>query len=235
MDATGAGRQQSPPRILLCASFVMIRAVARGFLLLMIVVTARADTLDDAVAALAKKVSARLGAAETVRVTSRNISSLPAADTARAQTALTRALQRRVPNPKQVELALTISENLRGCLLVAEIRRESETMVEMTEFRIAAPVSPPPAAFTMESKLLWEQETPILDIAVLPDSMLVLDAAGLARYERRAGKWDRAAAVEIPVIIRDPRGRLETNADSATIHEPGVKCKSKLGPGVRLT
>jgi len=224
MDATGAGRQQSPPRILLCASFVMIRAVARGFLLLMIVVTARADTLDDAVAALAKKVSARLGAAETVRVTSRNISSLPAADTARAQTALTRALQRPVPNPKQVELALTISENLRGYLLVAEIRRESETMVEMTEFRIAAPVSPPPAAFTMESKLLWEQETPILDIAVLPDSMLVLDAAGLARYERRAGKWDRAAAVEIPVIIRDPRGRLETNADSATIHEPGVKC-----------
>ena len=52
MDAIGAGRQQSPPCILLCASSVMIRAVARGFLLLMMVVAARADTLDEAVAAL---------------------------------------------------------------------------------------------------------------------------------------------------------------------------------------
>jgi len=197
---------------------------ARGLLLLMIAMAARADTLADAVAELAKKVSARLAMSETARVTSRNISSLPAADAAKTQTALTRALQRRVSNPKQVEVALTISENLQGYLLVAEIRRESETLVEMSEFRIAAPVSPPPAAFTMESKLLWEQETPILDIAVLPDSMLLLDTAGLVRYERRAGKWDRAAAVEIPVIIRDPRGRLEANGDSATIHEPGVTC-----------
>jgi hypothetical protein len=202
----------------------MIRAVARGFLLLIIVVAARADTLDDAVAALAKKVSARLGAAETARVTSRNISSLPAADAAKAQTALTRGLQRRLRNPKQVEVALTISENLRGYLLVAEIRHESEAVIEMAEFWIAAPVSLPPAAFSMESKLLWEQETPILDIAVLPDSMLVLDTVGLARYERRAGKWDRAAAIEMPLMVRDPRGRLETNGDSATINEPGVTC-----------
>jgi len=76
----------------------------------------------------------------------------------------------------------------------------------------------------MESKLLWEQETPILDIAVLQDSMLVLDTAGLARYERRAGKWDRAAAIDMPITVRDPRGRLETNGDSTTIHEPGVTC-----------
>jgi hypothetical protein len=220
MDAIeGAGRQQSP-----LPHFAMIRAVARGFLLLMIVVVARADTLDDTVAALAKKVSARLESSETARVTSRNISSLLAADVAKAQTALTRALQRRVRNPKQIEVTLTISENLRGYLLVAEIRRENETLVEMAEFQLAPPAALAPAAFTMASKFLWEQETPILDIAVLPDSMLVLDAAGLAQYERRGGKWDRAAAVEIPLTTRDPRGRLETNGDSATIHEPGVTC-----------
>jgi len=190
----------------------------------MIVVAARADTLDDAVAALARKVVARLATSETARVTSRNISSLPAADAAKTQTALTRALQRRLRNPKQVEVALTISENLRGYLLVAEIQREAETVVEMTEFRLAAPVSSPPAAYTMESKLLWEQETPILDVAVLPDSMLVLDTAGLVRYERRSGKWDRSAAIEMPLMVRDPRGRLEMNGDVATIHEPGVTC-----------
>jgi hypothetical protein len=203
---------------------VMIRAVTRGFLLLMMVVAARAETLDDAVAALAKKISARLGTSETALVTSRNISSLPAVDAAKAHTALTRALQRRVRNPMQVAVALTISESLRGYLLVAEIRRESETIVEMTDFRLSPPAAPAPAAFTMESKQLWEQEMPILDIAVLPDSMLVLDNAGLARYVRVAGKWDRASALDIPLIARDPRGRLEINGDSVTIHEPGVTC-----------
>jgi len=217
MDATGVGRQLGSPHI--------IRYMGvRGFLLLMITIAARADTLDDAVAALAKKVVARLATSETARVTSRNMSSLPAADAAKAQTALTRALQRRPRNPKQVEVAFTISENLRGYLLVAEIRHENETVIEMTEFRIAAPSAEAPAAFRLESKLLWEQELPILDVAVLPDSLRVLDTAGLALYERRTGKWDRTVAVELPVVNRDPRGRLEMNGDSVTVHEPGVTC-----------
>ena len=81
----------------------------------------------------------------------------------------------------------------------------------MAEFQAASSVAPARAPFAIESKLLWEQETPILDVALLPDSMLVLDTAGLIRYERREGKWERAAAVELPVVVRDPRGRLETN------------------------
>jgi hypothetical protein len=202
----------------------MIRAVARGFLLLMIAVVARADTLDEAVAALAKKVFARLESSETARVTSRNISSLPAAEAAKIQTAFTRALQRRVRNPMQVEIALTISENVRGHLLVAEIRREIETTVEMAEFQAAPPAAPVRAQVAIESKLLWEQETPILDLALLADSMLVLDTAGLIRYERRERNWERASGVELPVAVRDPRGRLETNGDSITVHEPGMTC-----------
>jgi hypothetical protein len=103
------------------------------------------------------------------------------------------------------------SQTTCGVIFGREIRRESEIIVEMTEFRIAAPSAQASTAFRMESKLLWEQETPILDVALFPDSMLVLDTAGLARYERHAGKWDRAAAIEIPLTVRDPRGRLEIN------------------------
>ena len=202
----------------------MIRAVARGFLLVMIAVAARADTLDEAIMALAKRVSARMEASETARVTSRNIGSLPAAEAAKAQAALTRALQRRVRNPVSVDVTLTISENVRGFLLVAEIHREHETVVEMAEFQAASSVAPARAPFAIESKLLWEQETPILDVELFSDSMLVLDAVGLIRYDRREGKWERAAAVELPVVVRDPRGRLETSADSITIHQPGTTC-----------
>ena len=193
----------------------------RGFLLLMIAMAARADILDDAVAALAKKVVARLATSETARVTSRNISSLPAADAAKAQTALTRALQRRPRNPRQVEVALTISENLRGYLLVAEIRHENETMIEMTEFRIAAASAQAPAAFRMESKLLWEQELPILDVTVLPDYLRVLDTAGLApsaegsRLSVTAGQLNTTdgpfteAKEMISYALYDVRGKAE--------------------------
>lgn len=211
-------------RCVLCATFVMIRAVARGFMLLMIAVAARADSLDEAISSLAKRVSARLEASETARITLRNISSLPAAEVAKAQTALTRALQRRIRNPVQVDLLLTISENLGEYLLVAEIRRENETAVEMAEFQAASLEVPAPAQFAMESKLLWEQEAPILDVALLSDSMLVLDTAGLVRYERRDGKWERTATVELPLDVRDPRGRLEMSGDSIVIHEPGTTC-----------
>jgi hypothetical protein len=201
----------------------MIRAVARGFLLLMIVVAARADTLDDAVAALAKKVVARLEAFEIARPGERNISSLPATEVSRAEVAFTRALQRRGRGSTPVEVVMTISEDLRGYILVAEIRHASGTVVEMMEFQLVPPAAPARAAI-IDRKLLWEQETPILDVALFPDSMLVLDTAGLARYDRRDGKWERAAAVELPVVVRDPRGRMETNEDSTTIHEPGVTC-----------
>ena len=163
----------------------MIRAVARGFLLVMIAVAARADTLDEAITALAKRVSARLEASETARITLRNISSLPAAEVAKAQTALTRALQRRIRNPVQVDLLLTISENLGGYLLVAEIRRENETAVEMAEFQAASLEVPAPAQFAMESKLLWEQEAPILDVALLSDSIIEISCLFRRQHPRR--------------------------------------------------
>jgi hypothetical protein len=197
--ARGAGRQQRLPRIIV---------TMRGLLLFLVCLCARADSMDDAVAALAKKVTARLSPAETARVTSRNVSSLPAADATKVQTALNRALQRRVRNPMPVDVALTISENLRGYLLVAEIKRESETMVEMAEFRADAPTPPARAAITIERKLLWEQDAPILDVAVNGDSMLVLDTTQITRYQRNAGKWESAANGAFQSNARDPRGRI---------------------------
>ena len=211
---------------------VMIPAVARGLFLLFCGlfcdVLASGQSLDDAVAALAKRVSARLAATETARVTSRNLSSLPAADAAKALAGLNRALQRRVRNPAPVDVALTISENLRGYLLVVEIRRDSEMAVEMAEFRSVVAAAPPRPAFAFERKLLWEQDTPILDVFAMGDQMLVLDTAGVSRYERNAGKWERAESAAIPSNVRDPRGRIEVTGESVTVHLPGTTCAGSL-------
>ena len=52
---------------------------------------------------------------------------------ARAKTLLARALQRRLRNPKAVEITATLSQNLKGYLLIAEMHRENENIVEMVE------------------------------------------------------------------------------------------------------
>jgi hypothetical protein len=203
----------------------MIRAVRRGILLSFFCLLAAAETLDDAVATLAKKISSRLAPAEIARVTIRNSSSLSAAEAAKVQPALSRALQRRVREPKPVDVAVTISENLRGYILVAEIKRENELAVEMAEFHPAAPAAPATrAAVAIESKMLWEQEAPILDLAISGDQMLVLDTAGVTLYNRNAGKWERTASAPIPSNLRDPRGRIQVSGDALTVHLPGLTC-----------
>jgi hypothetical protein len=211
------------------------RAVSRGILLIFCCLLAGAETLDDAVAALARKIAARLGPSEIARVTARNSSSLPAADAGKIQPALNRVLQRRVREPKPVDVAVTISENLRGYILVAEIKRENEPAVEMVEFRLAPAAEAPRPAVSIESKNVWEQDAPILDLVATGDQMLLLDTGGVSLYNRNAGKWERAAAAPISINLRDPRGRMEVAGDALTVHLPGLTCtgSAKLASSVR--
>src|SRR5713101_4126981 len=95
----------------------------------------------------------------------------------------------------------------------------------MIDFRPDPLPAPVRALLTLEKKLLWEQDTPILDLAVLGDQMLVLDSEGVKRYERRAGKWERAEAAIVAGSVRDPRGRLEMAGDSIAVHLPGATCR----------
>jgi len=210
-------------------------AVRRGILLFFFCLLAGAETLDDAVAALAKKITARLAPAEVARVTVRNTSSLSAAEVAKVQPALNRALQRRVREPKPVDIAVTISENLRGYILVAEIKRENEPAVEMAEFRPAPPVAAARPAIAIESKMVWEQDAPILDVSVSGDQMLVLDTTGVSLYNRSGGKWERTASAPIPTNLRDPRGRMEVSGETLTVHLPGLTCSgsAKLASSMR--
>ena len=204
----------------------MIRDVGRGIVLFLLCLMARGQTLDDAAADLARKISARLAPAEVARVTTRNISSLSAADAAKLQPALVRALQRRVREPKPVDVAVTISENLRGYLLVAEIKRENDAAVEMADFLPKTPeAGRPPVAIA--SKLLWEQDTPILDLAIFGDQMLVLDTTGITLYNRIAGKWEKSAQAPIATNVRDARGKLQLDGEAVKIELPGMIC---MGP-----
>jgi hypothetical protein len=218
--------------------FVIIPAVVRGFLLLLLVsVLMRGETLEDAARVLAKNVAARLESNETAHVTARNLSSLGRADALRAQSIFEQAIRRRVRNPNTVELTLTISENVKGYLLVADFKRGEERIVEMTPYRPEPAPAQARPALTITKKMLWEQAAPILDIAWVDEQMLVLDPNGVARYERRDGKWtplETATAAPVSPVVRDPRGRISMENGSVTVDLPGMSCHALLKPALSL-
>src|SRR4051812_33918643 len=97
----------------------------RFLLFLAISAIAFGGSLDEAAKALAKKVLTRLAPDEVANITWRD------AAPAEVKSAFAAALRRRPRNPKSVEIRATLSEDIRGPLLIAEIVREGGNVVEI--------------------------------------------------------------------------------------------------------
>jgi len=211
--------------------------VARRILLLFVCMCmcARGDSFDEALRDLAKRIAAHLAPLETPLLTARNLSPMPPSDFTRAQTSLERELRKRVRNPQPVEILLTIADNIRGYLLVAEIRRPNETLVEMEEFRPDPPKTAPRQTLVLKKQFLWEQDEGILDLAMVGSQMLVLEPGRVVLYDSGSGNWKPvdASALDFPAV-RDPRGRLEIAGDSVTIQAPGRSCTGIWKPALDL-
>jgi hypothetical protein len=199
--------------------------MARALWLILLASAVRADALEDAARALAKRVAAQVAPNEIARVSVRNLSSLARTDVARAQLAFEQALAKRVRDANPIEIALTISENIRGFLFIANFKES----VEMEPYTPAADL---PARFSvvLSKRLLWQQTDPVLDLIVINAQMLVLDIEGVTRYERREGGWSRAESVAAPSSVRDPRGRLTITETTLTVDLPGITCHGDLRP-----
>jgi hypothetical protein len=195
---------------------VVIRAV-----FLMLAGVASGQSMDDAVRLLATKTGAHLAANEAAHVISKNSSSLSQADASKIQRDFDRAIRKRLRNPEAVDCALTISENVHGFLLISKVRDD----VEMTSFRVEHVIDRPRASIAKAK--IWEQDTPILDMAVIEDQMLVLDTAAVTRYDH----GQRMETIPINILMpRDPRGRIEIAGESLTLQVPGSVCKGTWKP-----
>jgi hypothetical protein len=201
--------------------------VVRGILFFLLTALAFGESLEDAARALAKSVSAHLSANETVRVVTRNISSLGRTDVTKVQTIMSQALRRRLRNPVTVDVAVTISENVHGFLLIAELEQDNSRIVEMTPYRPDPPAASERPTLTLRKKILWDQSAPLLDLVVVEDQTLVLDQAGVTRYIRQQAMETVATNA---AAVRDPRGRLEVFGSSLTIHLPGSTCHGTWSP-----
>ncbi len=180
----------------------------------------QAQTMDEAVRALAKNIAAQLGSAEIALVSERSLTPGFAAETTRARTLLDRALRRpQARGATVVEVVVTATENLQGPLLVAEIQKNQESVVE-TEAYATQPVARTERP-ALRSRLLWEQDEPILDVSLLADqSLLVLSPSGVKLCRRGQAPCEMKEARTLSPAIRDPRGKLAVSGDSFIAYLP---------------
>jgi len=198
-----------------------------------------AADLNSAANSLARKTAAFAGRGETVAVTYKNLSSLPAAEWNSVQAAFETALHDagcRAGATGTTEARITVSENPTQYLLVAEARKGDDREVWIASWNRAAS-NAPRAGISLDVKQVWRQAEQILDVAFPPAGMLVLTATKLTLYTHSGEAWtprDSAAITNVKAWPRDPRARLRVTGATFQIFLPGAACNGSTDPALSV-
>jgi hypothetical protein len=227
------------------------RLLIQTILFLVVVAAAWGQGFDAPARELARKIAAALKSREAVTVSFAGVASLSPSDAAAAREALERELRGLGVNTAGqaqagTSIAVTFSENLRGLVWVAEIRRGDAREVVMREVVMVEQPRPavtaPAASIAIEKKPMLEERERILDLAPLGRNLLVLDAETIAVYETAEGGWRRTLNVRIPVSRpwpRDLRGRIFVQSgvqgDVYQAYVPGLSCNGTASGGLSIT
>ena len=200
---------------------------------------------------LAQKIVAVIGPGAAA-LTVENQSSLGRRNCEIVQNGLRSALEQlgvRLVKPEQAAatITLSLSENASSYVWVAQIRQgEADAAVVMvsmprtggaTTVRDSTPM-------TLRKTLLWSQDTPILDVAILeenatPTRIATLDANKVTIYRMQGGKWQEEQSLPIAhlkPLPRDVRGRLMPAKDHLLdVNLPGVSCHSNAAVPLKLS
>jgi hypothetical protein len=186
-----------------------------------------ADDLQSAARELGRKTASALGR-DTVAVSWRNLSTLGSPELTQARGWFEAALREsggRTAEGSPFDAQVTMSENPTAYLLIEELRKGDDRQVWITSWKRTGGPAAGPAA-KIEKRLLWEQEEPILDAAVVGGSVLVLTPTALIRTAPRQSA-PIAAGRPWP---RDVRGRLRVNGDAVQAYLPGAACSGTIEP-----
>jgi hypothetical protein len=203
---------------------------------------AQCQSFDAAARTLTQKISSVLQVRGPLSLSWRNLSSMSVSEAATARAALEREMRgagwsMKEASPGGVEVTLTISENLRGYLWVAEIRHgESRDIVMEESARPAATALAPSIA--IDKKLLLDEEQPLLDMAQAGSAMLVLDAVGISLYVATSGVWQREQTARLPETRpwpHDLRGRILAHGGVYEAYLPGLSCQGSAAPALTMT
>jgi hypothetical protein len=216
------------------------QAVLAAFCLVARAATA-ADDLNGAAREMAAKTALLAGAGTPVSLAWHNRSSLGPAEFDQIRAAFEAALRQggvRVADPgAALEVHLTISENSLQYLLVEEARKGDDRHVWMAAWkRGEAPLSGA-IGISLDRRLIWEQDEPILDVAFPAGSMVLLAPSRITLFARRGDRWEARQSVAInraKPMPRDPRGRLRANGSRFQAFLPGMACAGATDPELSL-
>jgi hypothetical protein len=212
-----------------------------GWLLLILLLAAPALAVNWSGPAteLAKAIAAASGPG-TITLAVENASSIPkdqVPDIQRAIEAQLRTSGVRVGAATNAnsDVRVTLSENLKEYVWVAEIKQGNDTRVEMvtvphSQSAVAAKNMP---SVSIHKVMMWTQPAQILDMILLDAStsnpkMIVLDVDAISLYSLHEGKWQRDqnwAITHTRPFPRDLRGLLVAGKDHAIdAYLPGTAC-----------
>jgi hypothetical protein len=207
------------------------RAAVAAILFLFPRFSPAAEELPSAVRELVRRTAAFLGARAPAKVSYSNVSSLADAELAGVR----REFEANFPETGDgtpAEIRLTLSENQVQYLLIEEVRKGDESRVWISGWNRPAAAAASGFGLTIEKKLVWEQEEPILDLALWGNSMLVLAPSRLTLYERQGDAWQARQEVALASAEpwpRDMRGRLRVTGDRVQAFLPGMECHGTAG------
>jgi len=157
---------------------------------------------------------------------------LPQLQSQLAQTLTARGL--RVLDSADGAALVTIgcSQNLRERVCSARVRKGGASSIVMVtrplDARVAAGAEP---SLTIEMHPLFGGRTPILDVALADDRLLVLDPAAVTLFRRSGSGWQSERSQPISssrIRPRDIRGHLRVDATTIEVFLPGTTCRSAL-------
>jgi hypothetical protein len=214
-------------RRLVCAWFLSSLAISQ--------------TLPDGASELAKRILRTLkprdGATYSLEVTAA-AGAIPD-DELRAR--LESAGLKRGLSPAESDVRITLAENVRGYVWVAETGRGADRQVVLLEWPRAESAAQSDAGLRLRLKRepVWEQDDPILDWTLLRDrsALLVLETERLALYRREGAGWAAAESAPVPTVkTRDPRGRIALVAGTGgfTVYLPAGVCTGLVETSLKL-
>ena len=202
---------------------------------------AQAQSMTEAAAQLAARISSLLPRRATVSLEFQNLTALPPDESSSFRVALQQELRKvgmeTTTAQPDTRLRVTISENVRGLLFVAVLTSGENRQVAMLPWNVPPPTERKPRVKISLQPTL-EQPEAVLDMLLVDSGLLVLTSSKVASYKMAGGKWTLAAIAGVSWVRplpRDQRGRLEIGPAGFRVFVPGASCNGTLQPEFKIT
>jgi hypothetical protein len=202
---------------------------------------AQAQSMGEAAAQLAVRISSLLQRRITVSLEFENLTLLPPVELSNFRTALQEELRKAGVETGQSEtrLRVTVSENVRGLLFVGVMTSSDNRQVAMLPWNAPPAVERKPRVKISIQPML-EQPEAVLDMLLVDSGsqLLVLSPSKVTSYKLSAGKWTLVGVAGVSwarPLPRDQRGRLENGPAGFRILAPGTSCNGTLQQEFRVT